>query len=63
VRINAACQLLSSTDLPIAVIAVQTGFYDQSHLNKQFTKIKGSTPAQYRRSHVQLATPLMPQPQ
>jgi AraC-like DNA-binding protein/PAS domain-containing protein len=63
VRINAACQLLSSTDLPIAVIAVQTGFYDQSHLNKQFTKIKGSTPAQYRRSHVQLAAPLMPQPQ
>jgi PAS domain S-box-containing protein len=53
VRINAACQLLSSTDLPIAAIAVQTGFYDQSHLNKQFTKVKGATPAQYRRSHVQ----------
>ena len=57
VRINAACQLLASTDLPIAVIAVQTGFYDQSHLNRQFTKIKGSTPAQYRRNHVQLAGP------
>ena len=55
VRINAACQLLSSTDLPIATIALQTGFYDQSHLNKQFIKIRGSTPAQYRRSHVQLA--------
>lgn len=56
VRISAACQLLSSTDLPIAAIAVQTGFYDQSHLSKQFTKIKGGTPAQFRRAHVQLAS-------
>ena len=51
VRINAACQLLSSTDLPIAAIAAQTGFYDQSHLTKQFAKTKGLTPAQYRRNH------------
>jgi AraC-like DNA-binding protein len=55
VRIDAACQLLSTTDLPIASVALQTGFYDQSHLNKQFMKTKGSTPAQYRRCHVQLA--------
>jgi transcriptional regulator GlxA family with amidase domain len=47
--------LLATTDLPIASVALQTGFYDQSHLNKQFMKTKGSTPAQYRRSHVQLA--------
>lgn len=52
VRINAACQLLSSTDLPISAIAVQTGFYDQSHFTKQFTKLKGSTPAKYRRNHL-----------
>jgi len=51
VRINAACQLLSSSDLPIATIAVQTGFYDQSHFTKQFAKVKGTTPAQYRRKH------------
>jgi AraC-like DNA-binding protein len=49
VRINAACQLLSSTDLPISNIALQTGFYDQSHFTNQFTKIKGLSPAQYRR--------------
>jgi len=55
VRINAACQLLTSTDLPIAAIAVRTGFYDQSHLSKQFTRIKGGTPAQFRRTHVHLA--------
>jgi transcriptional regulator GlxA family with amidase domain len=51
VRVNAACQLLSSTDLPIASVAVQTGFYDQSHFTKQFAKVKGTTPAQYRRQH------------
>jgi len=51
VRINAACQLLSSTDLPIASIALQTGFYDQSHFTNQFTNIKGITPAQYRRTY------------
>jgi PAS domain S-box-containing protein len=51
VRINAACQLLSSSNLSVATIAVQTGFYDQSHFTKQFTKLKGTTPAQYRRNH------------
>lgn len=51
VRINAACQLLSSTNLSVAAIAVQTGFYDQSHFTKQFTKVKGTTPARYRRDH------------
>ena len=51
VRVNAACQLLSATDLPISAIAVQTGFYDQSHFTKQFAKAKGTTPAQYRREH------------
>ena len=51
VRINAACQLLSSSNLSVAAIAVQTGFYDQSHFTKQFTKLKGTTPAQYRRNH------------
>jgi transcriptional regulator GlxA family with amidase domain len=51
VRINAACQLLASTELPIATIALQTGFYDQSHFTNQFTKAKGISPAQYRRKY------------
>lgn len=49
VRINAACELLSSTDLTISDIALETGFYDQSHFTNQFTKTKEMTPAQYRR--------------
>ncbi len=48
VRINAACHLLVSTDLPISEIARQTGFYDQSHLSNQFTRHRGVSPSQYR---------------
>lgn len=51
VRINAACHLLASTELPIASIALQTGFYDQSHFTNQFTRAKGISPAQYRRNY------------
>lgn len=48
VRINAACHLLVSTDLPISQIALQTGFYDQSHLSNQFTRHRGMSPSHYR---------------
>lgn len=34
--------------LPIAAIAQQTGFTDQSHLNHQFKRVTGVTPAQYK---------------
>jgi PAS domain S-box-containing protein len=48
VRMNAACHLLVSTDLPISEIALQTGFYDQSHLSNQFTRHRGMSPSHYR---------------
>jgi len=32
---------------PIAEIAVETGYYDQSHFVRAFTKIVGATPQQY----------------
>ncbi len=51
VRIDAACQLLASTELPIATIALQTGFYDQSHFTNYFSRSKGISPAQYRRKY------------
>jgi PAS domain S-box-containing protein len=51
VRIDAACQLLASTELSIATIALQTGFYDQSHFTNRFMKAKGISPAQYRRQY------------
>lgn len=35
-----------------AQVAVDCGFFDQSHLTRHFKKILGTTPAQYARGHV-----------
>jgi PAS domain S-box-containing protein len=48
VRIGAACELLTTTGLPLSTIALETGFYDQSHFSHQFVKRKGMTPSRYR---------------
>jgi len=48
VRITAACELLTTSDLPIARIALATGFYDQSHFTNQFQRLKAMTPTRYR---------------
>lgn len=51
VRMNAACHLLVSTELPISEIALQTGFYDQSHFTNQFVRHRGLPPSQYRQKY------------
>lgn len=45
-RIEAAKGLLRTGIAP-AVVAVSTGFVDQSHLNRHFKRIVGATPGQY----------------
>ncbi len=50
-RIQGAAVLLRETDEPIASIAVDFGFCDQSAFSKQFVKQLGSTPAAYRRRY------------
>lgn len=50
VRIMAASDLLSTTELPLSAIATRTGFYDSSHLARTFREDRGMTPAVYRRS-------------
>lgn len=47
-RLQKASQLLSETDLPVADIAIMTGFSDSNHLIKNFRKSFGSTPYKYR---------------
>jgi AraC family transcriptional regulator len=49
-RIERAKTLLRETDLPIARIAVDTGFASQSHLASTFRRNVGETPADYRRA-------------
>ena len=47
VRIHRARRLLKQ-GLPIADVAVDLGFTDQSHLNRHFKKLTGVTPGAYR---------------
>jgi AraC-like DNA-binding protein len=49
VRIHRARRLLKD-GLPIADVAADLGFTDQSHLNRHFKKLTGVTPGAYRRA-------------
>lgn len=55
VRIERAKRLLSETDLPIKVVAQQSGFSDFRHLAVAFRHDVGQTPTAFRR---QLRTPM-----
>lgn len=48
-RVRHACTLIGS-GLPLAAVAVDTGFADQSHLTRAFKAVKGVTPAAWRRA-------------
>jgi AraC family transcriptional regulator len=47
-RIEHACAELIEGNLPLAAIALQAGFADQSHFSKVFKSYIGTTPARYR---------------
>lgn len=49
-RLDAAIDLLQSTDSPISTIALKCGYCDQSAFTRQFKQTTGLTPGQYRRS-------------
>lgn len=48
VRIGQACNMLYSTDQQIARICFEVGFQNLSNFNRQFLKMKGTTPTAYR---------------
>ena len=48
VRVEQALVLLESTDLPLASVALETGYSDQSHLCRVVKAETGLTPSQYR---------------
>jgi AraC-like DNA-binding protein len=50
-RISLACDLLISTDRPIADIANAAGFSDQSHLTRHFRRSLAVSPGAFRRSY------------
>lgn len=51
-RVERAKQLLKEGELPIAAIAVETGFGTQSRFTTIFRRLTGFTPAAYRRGSV-----------
>lgn len=47
-RIRAACPYLLNLELPLAEIALLTGFTDQSHFTRAFRRVTGLTPNAFR---------------
>ncbi len=48
-RVDRAAELLSRTDRPLSLIALETGFADQSYFTKVFKRYRKLAPLQYRR--------------
>lgn len=49
-RVHEACRLLLETDLTVADICFRSGFQNLSHFNRQFRKLRGTTPREFRRA-------------
>lgn len=47
-KIEYACRELSRSDTPLVEIALDAGFYDQSHFSRTFKRLTGMTPTAYR---------------
>lgn len=48
-RIEAACRLLTTSEIPIAQLALELGFADQGHFSRIFKSCMGSSPAAFRK--------------
>ena len=49
-RVEFSCHRLKHSKIPISEIAVEAGFFDQSHFTRIFKKATGMTPAVYQRN-------------
>src|SRR5690606_18803468 len=49
IRIGHVCKLLSSQDKTIIEIAYECGFNNLANFNRQFKRLKGMTPKEYRK--------------
>ena len=52
VRVNAACRLLTESNLKCTDIALETGFFDHSHFSRVFQRVMGIPPLTYRQRHL-----------
>ncbi|MEX0322607.1 MAG: helix-turn-helix domain-containing protein [Puniceicoccaceae bacterium] len=51
-RINRAKQLIATTDYNLTAVAMECGFFDQSHFSRTFRKSTGMTPKDFRTMHL-----------
>ena len=51
IRVGIACKNLINTDLSISQIAYECGYMNVPYFNRQFKKLKNSTPLEFRMSH------------
>jgi AraC family L-rhamnose operon transcriptional activator RhaR/AraC family L-rhamnose operon regulatory protein RhaS len=51
-RVNRGTVLLRTTDLNVTEVAFQVGFSDSNYFARQFRKLLGLTPSQYRRQQL-----------
>lgn len=50
-KIGNACKLLQEENMTVARACIESGFQNLSHFNKQFKKIIGLTPSEYRKEY------------
>jgi AraC family transcriptional regulator len=50
-RLDRAAEQLIGSDDTLGRVAVQAGFYDQSHFTRHFRRHTGQTPGEFRRTH------------
>ncbi len=46
-RFRRAVRLLLGQQTPLTELAVRCGYYDQSHFNREFRSVTGTTPIRY----------------
>ncbi|MBX3567181.1 MAG: AraC family transcriptional regulator [Rhizobiaceae bacterium] len=61
-RIYAACSLLTQTYRPVTDICFEVGFNNIANFNRQFFKVCGRTPSDYRRNAHKIGTEARPDP-
>ncbi len=54
-RVETAARLIEAGDLPLAEVAIESGFCDQSHMNRAFRLLLGRTPTQVRAARLGLS--------